>query len=522
MRHGLVIHDDPGWEKANTGGADDRRSDSRSGEDWAWMQFCRLLHAAVRLLIWLVVLVVGFAVGNPLLALGLIAAAGPALLSVHWLGILSTVVVAAAFTVWWWRCPESFDIRVGSRWRAWRRRRRYAADWPDVMVGANLRVYDRRKRVLVPEVRAVGSGRFADVLCIGLPHGITAETFGEKLDVIAEAFRARDVRIIPRPTRRWALLDRLPELVPGGREPGRVWLRLAYGDALARTLRLPTIATAAAVDFHAVPVGRCDDGTTWTVPLLGTHVLLAGATGSGKGSVLWSLVASLGPAIRDGQVRLAGVDPKGGMELGFGRELFHRLVTMDGPGAAEDAVGFLEDLADEADRRAARLAGHARVLEPSTSMPFLVIVLDELASLTAHISETKLRNRSEAALGRLLTKGRAPGMCVIGALQDPRKDIVKYRELFPTRIALRLIEAGQVDMSLGEGAHARGAACEQIPEVSPGVGYVVEEGKAAVTRVRAAYVTDDDIRHLAQTYRPGAGSTPDLHVVNMNKKGAAA
>jgi S-DNA-T family DNA segregation ATPase FtsK/SpoIIIE len=516
-----VIHDDPGWEK---GGAApiDQRGDPGSGDDWAWLMVWQLVCGAVRLLVNLVLFVAGFVIGNPLLAVGLVVAAGPALLGAHWLGIVSTVLVVAAFTAWWWRSPERFDVRVGSRWRAWRRRRRYAADWLDVMVGANLRVYDQRKRVLVPELRSVGSGRFADVLCVGLPHGITTEAFGEKLDVIAEAFRARDVRIIPRPTRRWALLDRLPELTPGGREPGRVWLRLAYGDSLARTLTLPSIATTAAVDFYAVPVGRCDDGTRWTVRLLGTHVLLAGATGSGKGSVLWSIVASVGPAIRDGLVRLEGVDPKGGMELGFGRELFHRLITMDGPGAEKDAVELLEELADEADRRASRLAGHARVLEPSTNMPFLVIVLDELASLTAYIGDSKLRNRSEAALGRLLTKGRAPGMCVIGALQDPRKDVVKYRELFPTRIALRLIEAGQVDMVLGDGAHDRGAHCEAIPESSPGVGYVAEDGKAAVTRVRAAYVIDDDIRHLAGLYRPGAGSTPDLHVVDMKKREEAA
>jgi S-DNA-T family DNA segregation ATPase FtsK/SpoIIIE len=520
MRHGLVIHDDPGWEKSNTD-TGQQRGEATSGEDWAWALACRTIWHAFRLLSALLIFVAGFAMANPYLAFGLVIAAGPALLSAHWLGILSTVLVTAAFTVWCWRAPETFDIRVGSRWRAWCRRRRYAKEWPDVMVGANLRAYDRHKRVVVPDVRSVGSGRFADVLCVGLPHGITTETFAENLDVIAEAFRAREARVIPRPTHHRAFRDRLPELTPGTREPGRVWLRLAYGDRLARTLTLPqnTTATAASVDFHAVPVGRCDDGSRWTVRLLGTHVLLAGATGSGKGSVLWSLIASLGPAIRDGLVRLEGIDPKGGMELGFGRELFHRLLTMDGNNGETDAVEFLEDLADEADRRAARLAGHARVLEPSTTMPFLVIVLDELASLTAYIGDSKLRNRSEAALGRLLTKGRAPGMCVIGALQDPRKEIVKYRELFPTRIALRLIEAGQVDMVLGDGAHARGAHCEQIPEASPGVGYVTEDGKAAVTRVRAAYVTDDDIRHLAHIYRPGQVG---LHVVNMDKKGKAA
>ncbi|MGH3434076.1 MAG: FtsK/SpoIIIE domain-containing protein, partial [Thermocrispum sp.] len=269
-----------------------------------------------------------------------------------------------------------------------------------------------------------------------------------------------------------------------------------------------------AVDFSAVRVGRRDDGTPWRVSLLGTHILLAGATGAGKGSVLWAVLAALGPAIRGGVVQVVGLDPKGGMELGYGRELFRTLVTMDGPDAEEDAVCFLEELAAEADRRAAMLAGHARVLEPSASLPFLVVVIDELASVTALLADSRRRQRADAALGRLLTKGRAPGMCVIGALQDPRKEVVRWRDLFPTRIALRLVEAGQVDLVLGDGARKRGARCDHISEAAPGVGYVVETGSKAVTRVRAAYLTDEDIRRLAVTYRPGPVMAEGLRAID--------
>ena len=67
-----------------------------------------------------------------------------------------------------------------------------------------------------------------------------------------------------------------------------------------------------------------------------------------------------------------------------------------------------------------------------------------------------------AALATLTTQGRAVGYCVVAALQDPRKDVLTIRNLFPDRIAMRLDEPEQVDMVLGDGARDRGAACELI------------------------------------------------------------
>jgi S-DNA-T family DNA segregation ATPase FtsK/SpoIIIE len=83
--------------------------------------------------------------------------------------------------------------------------------------------------------------------------------------------------------------------------------------------------------------------------------------------------------------------------------------------------------------------------------------------------------------------------------------VIGYRNLFPTKIALRLDEKTQVDMVLGDGARDAGAYCDRIPEATPGVGYVKVDGQREPVRVRAAYIGDDDIDIAAACYlAPGA------------------
>ena len=88
----------------------------------------------------------------------------------------------------------------------------------------------------------------------------------------------------------------------------------------------------------------------------------------------------------------------------------------------------------------------------------MVIIVDEVAFLTACHPDKNLRERVKAALATLTTQGRAAGYCVVAALQDPRKEVMSIRNLFPDRIAVRLDEPEQVDMVLGDGARDRGAA----------------------------------------------------------------
>jgi len=61
-------------------------------------------------------------------------------------------------------------------------------------------------------------------------------------------------------------------------------------------------------------------------------------------------------------------------------------------------------------------------------------------------------------------------------------------------------EPTQVAMVLGQSARDRGARCDQIPDTTPGAGYVAEDGTADLIRVRAFNVTDADIDHLAADY----------------------
>jgi S-DNA-T family DNA segregation ATPase FtsK/SpoIIIE len=250
-----------------------------------------------------------------------------------------------------------------------------------------------------------------------------------------------------------------------------------------------------------LPVAQAEDGSVWRLQLLGTHVLAVGATGAGKGSVIWSILTALTPSIAAGLVSVWVVDPKGGMELAMGRRLFDRFCYGDN---STDQASYettfavlLEDAVTVMRQRQDRLRGVSRLHEPSTAEPLIVLVVDELAALTAWTIDREAKRRIGAALGLLLSQGRAAGVVVVGAVQDPRKEVLTVRDLFPTRIALRLSEADQVNLVLGPGARNRGALCDQIPDQLPGVGYIAVDGVAEPVRVRFSHITDQHIAGLS-------------------------
>ena len=154
----------------------------------------------------------------------------------------------------------------------------------------------------------------------------------------------------------------------------------------------------------------------------------------------------------------------------------------------------------------------ARVHAPTTADPLLVVLVDEMAALTAYVGDRDLKKRADSALQLLLSQGRAAGVLVVAALQDPGKDVLPYRDLFPTRIGLRLLEDVQVDMVLGRSARQHGAECDQIPASLPGVGYVILEGHREPVRVRAAFVSDDDVAATVRDFAPSKADGQSLAV----------
>jgi S-DNA-T family DNA segregation ATPase FtsK/SpoIIIE len=435
----------------------------------------RLLYRLVRLLVRHPVLVLATVIGVLMWRV------------IGWPGlIVLTVSIAAVLVVWRWRFPASFSHFIGTpargQWRAWHYRRRWAAV---MTIGRLAPIY--QGRVMLPVLGKVSASRYTDRVPVRLVSGQSAADFATRADNLAHGFGAMLCRI-------------------RSASPGALALEFVRRDALADII--PALAIPARVDLRVLPVGRREDGQVWLVRVHGTHVLIAGATGAGKASLLWSIVRAMLPAMVGGLVRVWAADPKL-MELAYGRAIFDRYGRY--AATPEAIVVMLEDAVAQMQARAAVFAGKHREHIATTEHPFIVIVVDEVAFLTAYLTDRGIRDRIKAALATLTTQGRAVGYSVVAALQDPRKEVMSIRNLFPDRIAMRLDEPEQVDMVLGDGARDRGALADLISTdeaTGAGVAYVRLATDPDPVRVRAAWVTDADIRAMAAEYAPAEKVRP--------------
>lgn len=409
-------------------------------------------------------------------------------------GPRGSFLVAAAFIfavvglAWWWFFSFAGRVRRG---------------WPLLAKAIGLWQQDPIKRIneefsyawpVISRIRREPNGYSVRVLLL---PGQTPDNIADHTEGIAHTWRVFRVDASS-PSRGVVLL--------------RVWvsdpLDKPFGPAAMGMPGLPGVRdrepkAPAPARYDSVDLGRCDDGSPWVLRLHGTHVMVAGVTGAGKGSILWGVTRGLLPAARAGLVELWALDPKR-MELSYGRALFQRYSS-----DPKEMVEMLEDAVAEMSARADRFAGKVRKHEPSTDCPFVVVMVDELAFLTAYQPDRDLRKRADAAIATLTSQGRSVGFCVLGALQDPRKEVMNLRNLFPDRIALRLDEPAQVDMVLGLGARDRGATADlisPIPDVGAGVGYVKRETHPEPVRVRAAFVSDSDIDAMVRDYALGGAA----------------
>ncbi|MFI6180606.1 FtsK/SpoIIIE domain-containing protein [Nonomuraea sp. NPDC051191] len=388
-----------------------------------------------------------------------------------------TVVMALAS--WAFLDRPSFARLVGYRLLAWWRLVWiYRRHWQPVMIVSGLGRHIRGRDYL-PRLGKVTCTSWADVVTVRMLKGQAVKDWADRTDHLAHGFGAQSCRV--------ALSH-----------AGRLTLTFPRSDPLASPL--PALAIPNEPTVGPVEVGKGEDGRPWRLKVHGTHVLVAGATGAGKGSIIWSVIRSLLPAASAGLVELWALDPKL-MELSYGRALFGDRYAA----TPEECADLLDEAVAVMQKRAARFAGLQRSHTPTVVDPFVLVVVDEVAFLTAYQSDRQLRQRISAALATLTTQGRAVGVGVLAALQDPRKEVMNIRNLFPDKIALRLDESEQVDMVLGDGSRDRGALADRIspvPELGAGVGYVRLEASPEPVRVRAAYVCDHDIRAMVDAYAP--------------------
>lgn len=448
-----------------------------------------------------------------------VAAPTVALASVADLGPVTTGSIAAGLAaagVGWWRAhPDSFHRYAMPRLRSARRRwlSPYAGyRWRSVCQACDLvRTHPQTGQLAVPRVvRVQVVSPTIDRVKVALAPGQSLRMWQDRADELAAMLNADTLGITK-------ISPRVLQLTVVRGNPF---------DYLVPAVPIPDECDE--VDLSAIPLGVTEDGGVWTEPLTGgNNWLVLGDTGSGKSGLIWNPLRAMGPMIRDGLVRVWMVDPKGGMETIQGRPLFHRWAdhvedTDDADSgtdarddksaedyAGESALSVVNDFRNAMKDRQADLAAQgARKFTLSAETPFELLMIDEMSMLTAFGSRLASKTIN-TQLAEILTQGRSTGFGVCGYLHEPTKDIVPTRDLYRRRMALATSSASYVDMALGEGARDRGALADQIPadEAYAGVGYRVDTRHRNPVRVRAGYVSDDQIAELVRTCTPGGGDT---------------
>ena len=240
------------------------------------------------------------------------------------------------------------------------------------------------------------------------------------------------------------------------------------------------------------------------------HVLIAGATGSGKSVCINSLIISILYKYDPEHVRLLMVDPKV-VELNVYNGIPHLLIpVVTDP---KKAAGALNWAVNEMTRRYNSFAEHGvRNIESFNeltkkkkelkSIPYIVIIVDELADLMMVSA-----NEVEDYIARLAQMARAAGMHLVIATQRPSVDIITgvIKANIPSRISFAvssaidsrtILDSGGAEKLLGKGDMLYYPVGEQKPKRIQGAFISEEEVEAIVSRIKVhkdKLVYDEDI-----------------------------
>ncbi|MFW5864643.1 MAG: DNA translocase FtsK [Candidatus Izemoplasmataceae bacterium] len=224
------------------------------------------------------------------------------------------------------------------------------------------------------------------------------------------------------------------------------------------------------------------------------HGLIAGATGSGKSVCINTLLMSLLVKYNPQELKMILIDPKM-VELSSYYDLPHLLTPVITDVKA--ATAALKWLVDEMERRfntfseerVRDIDAYNQKIGDVDYMPFIVVVIDELADLMMVSSQ-----HVEDSIKRLTQKARACGIHLIIATQRPSTDVIKgtIKSNIPTRIAFSvsshvdsqtIIDSSGADKLLGRGDML-----------------FLSNGQNKV-RVQGAYVSDLDIEKVTNFIR---------------------
>jgi S-DNA-T family DNA segregation ATPase FtsK/SpoIIIE len=300
--------------------------------------------------------------------------------------------------------------------------------------------------------------------------------------------------------------------------PGKSCMGLEIPNPRRQTVRLSEILGAKVYhDMHsplAIALGKDISGNPVVADLAKMpHLLVAGTTGSGKSVAINAMILSLLYKSEPRDVRMIMVDPKM-LELSVYQDIPHLLApVVTDMKQAHNALGWC---VGEMERRyklmswigVRNLSGYnAKIAEaekrnepimdpvtletenpvPLGKLPFIVVVIDELADLMMVVGK-----KVEEQIARLAQKARAAGIHLILATQRPSVDVITglIKANIPTRIAFQV--SSRVD--------SRTILDQQGAESLLGQGDMLylPPGHGLPNRVHGAFVADAEVHKVVE------------------------
>jgi DNA segregation ATPase FtsK/SpoIIIE, S-DNA-T family len=303
-------------------------------------------------------------------------------------------------------------------------------------------------------------------------------------------------------------IDRLPGKatvgmeVPNSKRETIMLRELMESDAFGKSTSKLTLA-----------LGKLINGNAFVTDLSKMpHLLIAGATGAGKSVALNCMVTSILYKANPEEVRFIFIDPKR-LELGIYKDIPHLLTPIvtdpkEASNALRWATNEMETRYKKLALRGVRNIDQYNSLIRSTGrqlslldaddfeeelekpLPFLVIVIDELADLMM-VSSREV----EESISRLAAMARAVGIHLILATQRPSVDVITgvIKANFPCRIAFKV--ASKVDSRTI--IDSNGA--EQL--LGSGDMLFIPPGSSRLVRIHGAYVSEKETQSIVAHLR---------------------
>lgn len=305
---------------------------------------------------------------------------------------------------------------------------------------------------------------------------------------------------------------------------GKLGIEIPLPEDRRRAIALREVLDSPAWTDHEgglpLAIGVTSSGDPVVIDLsspLTPHLLVAGATGSGKSVGINAMLTSLLVRNTPAELQLLIFDPKVVEFVTFFGlpHLLKPVIT-----EMEEAVEMLAWACDEMDRRYRKMAaakaknldGYNRSAEPSDRMARIVIVIDEYADLISvrarnpddpeeKLSQAKSKDLVEGFVMRLAQKARAAGIHVILATQRPSVDVLggAVKANFGSRVSYKVSQREDSKTTIGtSGAETLlglGDALCKLPSIS-----------TELIRVHGAFVDESEVVEVVNGWTSQASS----------------